>query len=197
MERLEVKSAAEVFSGIKVGDTIRAKLAGCVNSFQKRLSKSGNKYAFLELSDGTSNFEGLLFSEGLAKYEEVINSGMPLLVSIVITKESEETNPRVMINSVETLDQAIANVANGLIIYINNVAAVRQIKEILSKDRNGTNKIYINFFILPILRFKQKRDYPEKTVPQFIPYNLSASGRDSLKKLIEAFLVEPLGSFSD
>lgn len=143
MERLEVKSAAEVFSGIKVGDTIRAKLAGCVNSFQKRLSKSGNKYAFLELSDGTSNFEGLLFSEGLAKYEEVINSGMPLLVSIVITKESEETNPRVMINSVETLDQAIANVANGLIIYINNVAAVRQIKEILSKDRNGTNKIYI------------------------------------------------------
>lgn len=143
MERLEVKSAAEVFSGIKVGDTIRAKLAGCVNSFQKRLSKSGNKYAFLELSDGTSNFEGLLFSEGLAKYEEVINSGMPLLVSIIITKESEETNPRVMINSVETLDQAIANVANGLIIYINNIAAVRQIKEILSKDRNGTNKIYI------------------------------------------------------
>ena len=60
-----------------------------------------------------------------------------------------------------------------------------------------TNKVYINFFILPILRFKQKRDYPEKTVPQFIHYNLSASGRDSLKKLIEAFLVEPLGSSSD
>ena len=61
----------------------------------------------------------------------------------------------------------------------------------------NTNKIYINFFILPILRFKQKRDYPEKTVPQFIHYNLSASGRDSFKKLIEAFLVEPLGSSSD
>ena len=38
MERLGVKSAVEVFSGIKVGDTIRAKLAGCVTSFQKRLS---------------------------------------------------------------------------------------------------------------------------------------------------------------
>lgn len=143
MERLGVKSAVEVFSGIKVGDTIRAKLAGCVTSFQKRLSKSGNKYAFLELSDGTSNFEGLLFSEGLAKYEEVINSGVPLLVSIVITKETEENSPRVMINSVETLDQAIANVANGLIIYVNNVSAVSQLKEILKKDRNGTNKIYI------------------------------------------------------
>lgn len=143
MERLGVKSAAEVFSGIKVGDTIRAKLAGCVTSFQKRLSKSGNKYAFLELSDGTSNFEGLLFSEGLSKYEDVINSGVPLLVSIIITKESEETNPRVMINSVETLDQAIADVANGMIIYVNDTSAIKPIKEILSKDRNGTNKIYI------------------------------------------------------
>lgn len=143
MERLGVKSAVEVFNGIKAGDTIRAKLAGSVTSFQKRLSKSGNKYAFLELSDGTSNFEGLLFSEGLAKYEDVINSGVPLLVSIVITKETEESSPRVMINSVETLDQAIANVANGLIIYINNVSAVPQLKEILSRDRNGTNKIYI------------------------------------------------------
>lgn len=143
MERLGVKSAVEVFNGIKAGDTIRAKLAGSVTSFQKRLSKSGNKYAFLELSDGTSNFEGLLFSEGLAKYEDVINSGVPLLVSIVITKETEENSPRVMINSVETLDQAIANVANGLIIYINNVSAVPQLKEILSRDRNGTNKIYI------------------------------------------------------
>lgn len=143
MERLGVKSAAEVFGGIKVGDTIRAKLAGCVNSFQKRISKSGNKYAFLELSDGTSNFEGLLFSEGLAKYEDVINSGVPLLVSIVITKENEEASPRVMINSVETLDKAIADVANGMVIYVNNVSAIKSIKEILSHDRNGTNKIYI------------------------------------------------------
>lgn len=143
MERLGVKKAAEIFGSIKVGDTIRAKLAGCVNSFQKRVSKTGNKYAFLELSDGTSNFEGLLFSEGLAKYEETINSGLPLLVSLVITKENEETNPRVMINSVETLDQAIADVADGMEIYVNNIAAVKSIKEILSHDRNGTNKIYI------------------------------------------------------
>lgn len=143
MERLGVKSAAEVFAGIKVGDTIRAKLAGCVTSFQKRLSKSGNKYAFLELSDGTSSFEGLLFSEGLSRYEDTINSGVPLLVSIVITRENEESNPRVMVNSVETLDQAIADVANGMIIYVNNVSAIKYIKEILSKDRNGTNKIYI------------------------------------------------------
>ncbi len=143
MEKLGVKRASEVFHGIKTGDTIRAKLAGCVNSFQKRVSKSGNKYAFLELSDGTDNFEGLLFSEGLARFEDVINTGLPLLVSMTIDKKEEEGNPRAMINSVETLDQAIAGVANGLVINVNNISAIPAIKEILRQDRNGKNKIYI------------------------------------------------------
>ena len=143
MEKLGVKSWVEVSQGIRTGDTIRAKLAGCVNSFQKRISKNGNKYAFLELSDASSNFEGLLFSETLAKYEDVINSGQPLMVSITIDKQTEEASPRVMINLVETLDQAIAGVSNGLEIDVGNIEAVPQLKNILSKDMNGKNKIYI------------------------------------------------------
>lgn len=140
MERLGVKKCNEVFQGIRTGDTIRAKLAGCVNSFQKRISKNGNKYAFLEISDGSSNFEGLLFSEGLTRFEETIKSGLPLLVSVTIDKQNEEGNPRVMINSVETLDKAIADVANGLEISLNDTSAVPKLKEILGKDRNGKIK---------------------------------------------------------
>ena len=143
MERLGVKKCSEVFQGIRVGDVIRAKLAGCVNSFQKRISKNGNKYAFLEISDGSSNFEGLLFSEGLARYEDVIKSGQPLLVSVTIDKQEEEGRPKVMINLVETLDKAIADVANGLEISINDTSVVAPLRQILSRDRNGKNKIYI------------------------------------------------------
>lgn len=143
MERLGVKKCVEVMQGLRVGDSLRSKLAGCVNSFQKRISKNGNKYAFLEMSDGSSNFEGLLFAEGLSKYEDVITSGAPLLISVTIDKKEEDTNPRMMINTVETLDQAIAEVANGLEIYINDTSAVSKLHEILNKDRNGRNKIYI------------------------------------------------------
>lgn len=142
MERLGVKTAAEVFRNIKVGDNIRAKLAGCVNAVQKRISKSGNKYAFVEFSDATSNFEGLLFSEGLARFEDVLNTGLPVLVSMTIDQQ-EEGRPRCMINNVDTLDKAISEVANGLEIELNDVSAVRSLREILSKDRNGKNKIYI------------------------------------------------------
>lgn len=143
MEKLGVKKCSEVFLGIRVGDVIRAKLAGCVNSFQKRISKNGNKYAFLEISDGSSNFEGLLFSEGLARYEEVIKSGQPLLVSVTIDKQEEEGRPKVMINHVDTLDKAIGEVANGLEISINDSSAAGPLRQILSRDRNGKNKIYI------------------------------------------------------
>ena len=143
MERLGVKKYVDVMQGLRVGDVIRSKLAGCVNSFQKRISKNGNKYAFLEMSDGSSNFEGLLFAEALSKYENVINSGMPLLVNVTIDKKEEEANPRLMINSVELLDQAIAEVANGLEICITDINCVHQLRQILSKDRNGKNKIYI------------------------------------------------------
>ena len=63
-------------SNIKVGDSIKACVAGCVETFQKRISKNGNKYAFLGLSDITGNFEGMMFSDALVKYEDVINSGL-------------------------------------------------------------------------------------------------------------------------
>ena len=113
MEKLGVKNCAEVMRGIQVGDTIKAKVAGCVTNFQKRLSKTGNKYAFLEVSDASSTLEGILFSESLAKFEDVITSGLPLLLSVTIDKQNEEGNPRVMINFIKTLDNAISESANA------------------------------------------------------------------------------------
>ncbi len=143
MKRLGVKSAVEIFSNLKTGDNIQAKLAGCVNAVQKRISKNGNKYAFVEFSDTTSKFEGMLFSEGLAKYESVLNSGFPVFVHMTINKQNEEGNPRCLINRVETLDKAIADTSNALEIEINDISAIIPLKEILQSDRNGKNKIYI------------------------------------------------------
>ena len=66
-----------------------------------------------------------------------------MLVSVTIDKQEEEGRPKVMINLVETLDKAIADVANGLEISINDTSVVAPLRQILSRDRNGKNKIYI------------------------------------------------------
>lgn len=143
IKKLGIKSCQEVLSNIKDGDSIRVSIAGCVENFQKRLSKSGKKFAFLGLSDTTGTFEGMMFSETLAKSEELIASGSPLLVKVTINKEEDKETPRIMINSVQTIDQAIAEQAKGLIISINNIAAVTEVKKLLCTDRRGLNKVFI------------------------------------------------------
>ncbi len=143
VKKLGVKSCVEVMQNIRAGDSIKANMAACVESFQKRLSKSGNKYAFVGLSDATGSFEALLFSEGIIKYEETLSSGVPVLVKITIDKQSEDASPRIMINSVKALDQAIAEQAKALVIFVNNVAAVPNIGQLLKQDRKGANKVYI------------------------------------------------------
>ncbi|MBQ2811059.1 MAG: DNA polymerase III subunit alpha [Alphaproteobacteria bacterium] len=141
--KLGVKNCADIMQNIKVGDSIKANIAVCVESYQKKISKNGNKYAFVGLSDATASFEAFLFSEGIAKYEHIIESQMPVLVKLTIDKQNEDSNPRVMINSVKLLDEAIAEQAKGLIISINSVSAVVELKELLKTDKRGANKIYL------------------------------------------------------
>ena len=143
LKRLGTKNCIDTLSNIKTGDSIKVTVAGCVEALQKRISKSGSKYAFLNLSDTTGNIEGMLFSDTLAKYEDTINTGCPLLAKITITKQNEEDNPRVLINSVRTIDEAIAEQAKGLRICISNISAIEEVKKILYTDRRGTNKVYL------------------------------------------------------
>jgi len=141
--KLGVKNCADIIQNIKVGDCIKANIAVCIESYQKKVSKNGNKYAFVGLSDATASFEAFLFSEGIAKYENIIEQQVPVLVKITIDKQNEDSNPRIMINSIKILDEAITEQAKGLIITINEVSALTEIKDILKSDKRGANKIYL------------------------------------------------------
>jgi len=79
----------------------------------------------------------------LVKYEEIITSGYPLLVKVRINKQSDEENPRIMIDSVQTIDQAIADQAKGVVITVSDISAVPEIKKILYTDKRGVNKVYL------------------------------------------------------
>ena len=143
MARLGVKSYADVVKGIKTGDKVVANLAGCLQGFQKKISKSGKPFAFVRLSDTSAAYEGMLWSEGINKYSAAIESGVPLLVQMVIEKQEDDRPPRMMFNSIRTLDEAITESSKGLEISVNDVAALRPITQALLKEHFGPNKIYI------------------------------------------------------
>jgi DNA polymerase-3 subunit alpha len=114
-----------------------------LQSFQRKISKSGKPFAFVKLSDASGEYEGLLFSDGIKRYGDVLESGAPLYAQVTIDKQSEDVPPRMMFNVIKTLDDAIAENSKGLIIYVNSVAAVRPVKDALSHEPFGVNKIFI------------------------------------------------------
>lgn len=142
LPKLNIMQSSSMMQNLQKGDRFQANAAVCVESFQKRISKSGNKYAFVGLSDATGAFEALLFSDGIAKYEDILNAGVPVLVKLTID-QSDEGRARIMINTVKTLDEAIAEQAKGLIITLSSISAVSEIAALLKKDRKGANKVYI------------------------------------------------------
>lgn len=171
MARLGILPYHEVVKGIKTGDKIVANLAGCLQSFQKKISKSGKPFAFVRLSDTSAAYEGLLFSEGIAKYGAAIESGVPLYVQAVIEKQEEDKPPRMLFNSIKTLDTAIAETSKGLEIAVNDVAAVRAISQALLREHFGANKIYI------------KPELPEWDVRIALPKNYALDNGELLTKL--------------
>ena len=66
-----------------------------------------------------------------------------MYVSATITQEDPEKPPRLMVNQIETLDKAVSEVSNGLVININSPEALPALKQVLNHDRNGKNKIYL------------------------------------------------------
>ena len=48
-----------------------------------------------------------MFSDGIEKYGNIIDSGQPVLVKITIDKQNEDASPRIMINSLKLLDEAM------------------------------------------------------------------------------------------
>ena len=115
---------AELDKNMREGETSKVKMAGIVNSFQTRISKSGNKYAFVEFSDTTGSFDALFFSDSLARYKDLLSSGTPLLLALDAERKTAEEPPRFLARRVETLDDAIGDIANGLIISFNNEVVV-------------------------------------------------------------------------
>lgn len=143
IQKLGLKNCSEIVANIHVGDSIQANVAACVEDIQKRTAKSGNKYAFITLSDAYGAIDAMIFSDGLIKYENALTSGLPVLAKLTVSKQEADQNPRITIKEIKELDAAITEQAKGILIYVSTVPAISEIKKILSQDKKGINKVYI------------------------------------------------------
>ena len=117
------------------------RMAGTMVSKRERVSKSGNRYAFVELSDATGAYETVVFSEVLVASRELMESGAPMLITLDARLEDDQV--RLMATKMVPLDEAIAARLDNLRIQVQDGARVDELKEIIDADGKGNGRILL------------------------------------------------------
>ena len=98
------------------------RMAGVVRRRQERASaKSGDKFAFVSLSDPTGEYEVLFPPESLRRCREALEPGRS--VSIRVRAKASEGEVRFFGDDAEPLDKAIENISASLRVYLSSASA--------------------------------------------------------------------------
>jgi DNA polymerase-3 subunit alpha len=139
LRRLEVVRHGDLPAWLAGRTGNRAKVAGIVIGRQERTSAKGNRFAFVQLSDTSGMFEALVFSETLSSSRELLEPGRIVLLTLDV--RSEEDTLRLTVQSVQALDEAVAQSGAGLRIYLRDPAPVSSLKQLLERERRGKGRI--------------------------------------------------------
>ena len=145
IEQLETKGVtplANVADKILCSPSGRVSMAGILIRKQERVSaKSGNKFAFLQLSDATGVYEVMIFSETLARSREFLEPGTALLIQADAEMKNEEL--RFLGQIIEPLDEAMAGKVRELKIHVDASEAVKRMSDVLNTAGQGPVKIHL------------------------------------------------------
>jgi DNA polymerase-3 subunit alpha len=133
LQRLGVVRAADLPVLLARGTPGRIKLAGTVIDRMERVSAKGNRFAFVQCSDQSGAFELTCFSEILSSKRNLLEAGQAILVSADGRLDGEQV--KLMAQSVEKLEDAVANSAAGLRIAVSDPTALEALRKTLEGKR--------------------------------------------------------------
>ncbi|MEM6637929.1 MAG: DNA polymerase III subunit alpha [Pseudomonadota bacterium] len=109
-----------------------AKMAGTVSGRQERKSARGNRFAFVQLSDPTGQYEVTMFSDTLETAREHLDSGSRVILTVEATMEADQL--KLLAKSVAPIDEAVAEAGGaGLRVYLEGEGAVPPIASVLAR----------------------------------------------------------------
>ena len=140
-ELKEIKS----FKEIMFQDEIKSSLVcGAILDIKERSNKDGKKYAFLTISEQSSQFELTIFSENLYKYRPLLKEGNILIFNIDIIRNTSDT--RYIIKSIQSLKESFFTTNFKFNIYssVDNILDLKN--EIFERkpEKNTTLDLFIN-----------------------------------------------------
>ena len=130
LERLGVVSSGDVVKRLNEMPTSRFRMAGIVLKKQERVSAKGNRFAFVQVSDGDGVYEAMMFSDTLAASRDMLVAGQGVLMNVDVDKQNED-EIRYLAQKVELLDPYVEDVTKVIQITVDQPGAISKIREML------------------------------------------------------------------
>ena len=115
-------------------------VAGVVISKQERTSAKGNRFAFVQLSDGSGVFEIVVFSETLAQSRELLEGGQRVIVTVDVRADDGDA-ARMSATMIRPLDEVLASASTELKIVIADPIAIDGVRQALETGEEGRCKV--------------------------------------------------------
>ncbi len=145
LKRKQVMTLDEVTARAEKGAAI-VKMAGTVSGRQERKSARGNRFAFVQLSDPTGQYEVTMFSDTLEASREFLETGAQIVLQCEATMEADQL--KLLGRSVSPIDTIVADAGGaGLRVFIDAPDAIGSVASILenaARDgvRAGRGPVY-------------------------------------------------------
>ena len=116
-------------------------IAGIISKVQERKSQRGRAYAFVDLSDSTGSYEVTLFSKTLEDSRELLQVNTSVVLAI--EARMEDDTPKMVAQSIKSLQSVVANASAGLRIVVDNDKPFHEIEELLSEGKGGNGMVHL------------------------------------------------------
>jgi len=145
LSRLDVVCHAQLGDHIARARTSRVKLAGVVVGTAIKTARSGNKFAFVQMSDASGVYEVTVFAETLMRHRDILSAGKTLLLTV--DAQLQEEGYRLIVQQVELLEAAAGEVAERMMITLTSEKALPRLKETLAILPPGKGEIFLVLFL--------------------------------------------------
>ncbi len=142
LERMKIIPFAKLPEELDKRPSSRVQMAGIlIKKVEKVSAKSGNKFAFLQMSDATGVYEVMIFSETLSRSRSMLEPGTALLLTCDADIKDEQV--RLLGQSISLLDETLASKLAELKVHIDAPAPAKRIYDLIQVEGQGAVKITV------------------------------------------------------